>query len=109
MIVKKDFDTFRLIVLDEEKRELLFKASNWFYQLYLQTSPWHNPIIEQDKIIIAFVASNYIYKVNFIRTSDENYIEILNSSVGSIWWYFANKYISKRIIRNLDSVSHDVM
>jgi len=55
---------------------------------------------QQDNIIIAFVVSNYIYKVHFTRTSDENYIEILNSSVGSMWWSYANKYISKRIIKN---------
>ena len=57
---------------------------------------------QQDNIIIAFVVSNYIYKVHFTRTSDENYIEILNSSVGSMWWSYANKYISKRIIKNWD-------
>ena len=50
--------------------------------------------------MIAFVFSNYIYKVHFARTSDENYIEILNSSAGSMSWGYANKYISKRIIKN---------
>ena len=104
MKIKKDFDTFRTIVLDEEKREILFKGPNWLYELYLQTSPWDDPIIEQDNIMIAFIVDNYIYKVNFTRTSDENYIEILNSSVGSMWWSYANKYISKRIIKNWDKV-----
>jgi len=74
MKIEKDFDTFRSIVLDEEKREVLFKGPNWLYELYLQTSPWDDPIIEQDNIMIAFVVSNYIYKVHFARTSDENYI-----------------------------------
>ena len=102
MKIEKDFDTFRSIVLDEDKREVLFKGPNWLYELYLQTSPWDDPIIEQDNIMIAFVASNYIYKVHFTRTSDENYIEILNSSVGSMWWGYCNIYISKRIIKNWD-------
>ena len=50
MIINKDFDKFKSIVLDDARREVLFKGDNWWYELNLQTSPWHEPVIK--KIIL---------------------------------------------------------
>ena len=60
MIINKDFDKFKSIVLDDDRRVVLFKADNWWYQLNLQTSSWHEPVIKQDNIMMAFAVSNYI-------------------------------------------------
>ena len=105
MIINKDFDKFKSIVLDNDRREVLFKGDNWWYELNLQTSPWHEPVIKQDNIMISFVVSNYIYKINFSRGSHSNSIKIINGFIDSMWWFFANKYIVKRMLKNWDKAN----
>ena len=72
MLIKKDFTQFQDLIKDKEKRELLFKSKSWFVSLYLQTSPWHETIIQKDNIIIPFIfLPNFSlernYRVSFFR------------------------------------------
>ena len=108
MLIKKDFTQFQDLIKDKEKRELLFKSKSWFVSLYLQTSPWHETIIQKDNIIIPFIVSDYIYKMEFSRSEKENYIQVVNSSMGAMWWYFANYYLSKRLMKNWNKVADEL-
>ena len=55
--------------------------------------------------MISFVVSNYIYKINFSRRNHSNSIKIINGFIDSMWWFFANKYIVKRMLKNWDKAN----
>jgi hypothetical protein len=100
MIILKNFTDFKNIINDTEKRKLLLRGTSWWqrYRLWIYSN--EQVIVENDKIIIPFVSGKYNYNAVFVRNIDTNEILIQNSTIGSIWWYFLNRYISKRILKN---------
>ena len=100
MIISKNFSDFKKIINNIEKRKMLLSGANWFqrYQLWIYSN--EQVVIENDKIIIPFVSGKYNYNAVFIRNIKNNDIVIQNSIIGSVWWYFLNRLISKRILKN---------
>lgn len=100
MIISKNFSDFKKIINNIEKRKMLLSGANWFqrYQLWIYSN--EQVVIENDKIIIPFVSGKHNYNAIFIRNIKTNEIVIQNSIIGSVWWYFLNRLISKRILKN---------
>ena len=100
MIISKNFSDFKKIINNIEKRKMLLSGANWLqrYQLWIYSN--EQVVIENDKIIIPFVSGKYNYNAVFIRNIKNNNIVIQNSIIGSVWWYFLNRLISKRILKN---------
>lgn len=101
MIIKKDFDSFKKIVENKEKSKILLQPKNWFYALLFVQNYFNDQIVVKNDIItISFISDIYTYNAEFVRELTKNQIEIKNSKLGSIWWYFFNYSISKRIEYN---------
>ena len=100
MIISKKFSDFKKIINDIEKRKMLLGGTNWFqrYQLWIYSN--EQVVIENDKIIIPFVSGKHNYTAVFIQNIKTKEIVIQNSIVGSVWWYFLNRLIKKRILKN---------
>ncbi len=103
MIIKKNFDAFKNIIKDKEKSKILFKPNNYFYKLIFIKNPKKEIIVENEKIIISIKSGDYVYNVKFIRERTNNHIEIVNSILGRVFWYFLNLSISRRIENNWEN------
>ena len=105
MIITKDFDEFKIIIENVEKRKILFRGSNFWqrYRLWIYSND--KVIIESDRIFIPFVSGKHNYTAEFERNSDESNIKIKNSRLGALWFHFLNSYIAKRIDSNWDASS----
>ena len=95
MIIKKPFDDFKSIVSHLETRKLLFK-SRWGAFPILENNK--SILVEKDKIIICFNNDmGESYTVEFTRTTHTNEIEIKNSTLGALYYFFSNVRIAKKI------------
>ena len=102
MIIPKKFNDFKSIISNPDKRSLLLGGTSWWqrYQLWIYSN--EQVIVENDKIMIPFVSGKYTYNAVFIRNKDTNEIIIQNSAIGAVWWYFLNRLIKKRMLKNWD-------
>tara|TARA_Y100000994_G_C15405190_1_gene323423 strand:+ start:232 stop:582 length:351 start_codon:yes stop_codon:yes gene_type:complete len=104
-IIAKNFDDFKKIIGSTEKREVLL-GGNWFQRFMLSVSSGE-PVLENDSIKITFCYDILIldwgefdYTAEFVRNIDTNEILIKNSIIGYYWFFFVNRRISKRILKN---------
>ena len=102
MVINKDFDSFKSIIENVKQRKVLFKGSNLWqrYQLWIYSND--QVIIENDRILIPFVSGKHNYTAKFERNTEKNTIQIKNSKLGGLYYYFLNSLISKRIHRKWD-------
>ena len=106
-VIAKNFDDFRKIISSTEKREVLLGGN--FFQKFMLSVHSSEPIIENDSIKITFSYDILIlewgqfnYTAEFIRNEDTNEILIKNSVIGYYWFFFVNRRLSKRILKNWD-------
>jgi len=103
MIINKDFDEFKAIIQNIEKRKILFRGSNFWqrYRLWIYSN--EKVIIESDRVLVPLVAGKHNYKAEFERNIEGNNIRIKNSRFGAFWYRSLNSYITKRISSNWDA------
>ena len=99
-IIAKDFDDFKKIISSNEKRKVLLRG-NWFQRTFW-LSMEGEPIIENDSIKITFFSDVAEYSAEFVRNVDTNEILIKNSTFEYYYYFFLNRWISKRILKNWD-------
>ena len=103
MIINKDFDEFKAIIQDIEKRKILFRGANFWqrYRLWIYSN--EKVIVEDDRILIPLVSGKHNYNAEFERNIDGNKIQIINSRFGAFWFRALNSYISKRVCSNWEA------
>ena len=104
MIINKDFDEFKAIIQNIEKRKILFRGSNFWqrYQLWIYSN--EKVIVEDDRVVVPLVSGGSApYKAEFERNIDGNKIRIKNSRFGAFLFRWMNSYISKRVFSNWDA------